>query len=434
MPEDLRNRLGRRASFITVIAALVLAGFILRLAFGVGYWVGKPLTRDEREYLLLAARVAAGQGFNYPPAPESNPLSRHFERPPMFPFVLAGVLRIAGDPLVKSGADDAAMPRSSSEVSYSIRIAQSMLGAFGILLIAAFAGRAAGPWAAVAATCIAAVYPPLVWMCAYVLAEPLYSALALAAALLVQKASAHSAGQSLRLAFSAGVLAGFALLTKEAMLAFLPLAALWLVFRRRSSLAALLLAGAALVAVPWAVRNYVVEHRFVLTAAHGGITLWTGNNPWARGEGDLSANPEMAKARLAFEDRHPGSNSQDLDGLYYREVFQFVTEHPVEWATLCARKLFYTFVPIGPSYRQHSRLYYVASVVSIGALAPFAVIGLWRLIERGHLADSWGLALLFVSTVLVGLVFSPQERFRIPVMDPTLIVMAAACFGWKRWN
>ena len=42
-----------------------MAGLIVRLAFGLLYWVDKPLTHDEREYLALARSVAAGRGFVY---------------------------------------------------------------------------------------------------------------------------------------------------------------------------------------------------------------------------------------------------------------------------------------------------------------------------------------------------------------------------------
>jgi hypothetical protein len=37
--------------------------------------------------------------------------------------------------------------------------------------------------------------------------------------------------------------------------------------------------------------------------------------------------------------------------------------------------------------------------------------------------------LLAASSILVGLVFFPQERFRMPVIDPVLIVSAAALAG-----
>ena len=418
----------------SIIAGFVLLGFVLRLAFGLGYWVGKPLTLDEQEYFLLATQVATSHEFGYPPTPALSPPVRHFERPPAFAFFLAAVLAGTNDRLVAESQDNdrVLFPRSSSDVPRSIKIAQSMVGALGILLIAALAGRAAGPRAAIAGAAIAAFYPPLIWMCAYVLSEPLYSALALATVWLLQKAGDSTGRRQLGLGLGAGMLAGAALLTKEAMIFFLPLAAAWLVLRRRRGLALVLAAGVAVVAVPWIVRNYLVHDRFVLTAAHGGVTLWTGNNPLSPGEGDLAANPEMARARVAFEDSHPGLSNLDLDELYYREVLRFVSEHPLRLLALDVTKLFYTFVPIGPSYQLHSRRYYAASLVSYGLLAPVAVVGLWRLFKRGLQSRLWAVGLLFASTVVMSLVFFPQERFRIPVIDPSAIVAAAVCWGGKR--
>jgi hypothetical protein len=246
---------------------------------------------------------------------------------------------------------------------------------------------------------------------------------------MLQYASDSTGRRQLVAGVTAGVLAGTALLAREAMLFFLPLAGLWLVLGRRYALAIALAGGVAVVTAPWIARNYHVHHRFVLTAAHGGVTLWTGNNSLAGGEGDLAANPEMAKARIDFENTHPGASNQDLDGLYYREVVRFVVEHPLRWTALTGKKLFYTFVPIGPSYRLHSRRYYLASLVSYGLLAPTALVGLGLLLARGGQRHLAALGLLFASAVLVCLVFSPQERFRIPVIDPAAIIAAAMCWG-----
>ena len=49
-----------------VVAGAALLGLLLRLGFGLWYWVDKPLMKDEQEYLLLATRVATGHGFTYP--------------------------------------------------------------------------------------------------------------------------------------------------------------------------------------------------------------------------------------------------------------------------------------------------------------------------------------------------------------------------------
>jgi predicted membrane-bound mannosyltransferase len=61
---------------------------------------------------------------------------------------------------------------------------------------------------------------------------------------------------------------------------------------------------------------------------------------------------------------------------------------------------------------------------------PFGVLGLWWTRRQG----TWprALVLLAGSAVLVSVVFLPQERFRVPAIDTTLIVGAAAWWGLRR--
>jgi hypothetical protein len=40
-----------------VISGALAVGVALRLAFALAYWVDKPLTNDERDYLQLAASL-----------------------------------------------------------------------------------------------------------------------------------------------------------------------------------------------------------------------------------------------------------------------------------------------------------------------------------------------------------------------------------------
>ena len=55
--------LGPRRRLILAAAAVAL---LVRLAFGLFYWTGKPLTHDEREYMVLAESLVDGRGFTYP--------------------------------------------------------------------------------------------------------------------------------------------------------------------------------------------------------------------------------------------------------------------------------------------------------------------------------------------------------------------------------
>lgn len=408
----------RRARRLIIAAAA--AGLALRLAFGFLYWVDKPLTHDEHEYLALARGIASGLGYVYDDAHESGTAQR-FGRAPGYPLFLAAL--DAGRPV------PAATPAR-------VKVAQSFVGAATVWLIGVIALYAAGPRAGVWAAGIAAGYPPLVTLPAYALSETLYSAIALGAAFALQVAADRSredrtigasGGSALLLSLLGGGLTGVAALVRPAMLLYLPLAMAWFVVRRRPLLAVAVVAAAITVITPWTVRNMRVHERFVLIASEGGVTFWTGNHPLARGEGDLAANPDLKQAELAFRQAHAELSPEALEPLYYREAFDWIRSHPFDWAALLARKTFYSVVPAGPSYAVHSARYRVASVAPYLLVLPFAFVGARRLWHSPRRPDS--LLLLAASSVLVGLVFFPQERFRMPVIDPVLIIAAAALAG-----
>ena len=401
------------------IAGAALVALVLRLAFGLGYWVGKPMTHDEREYLALAGSLAAGRGFTYPPEHESG-TAQQFGRAPVYPLFLAAI----GATHSKNGSAPA-----------RVKIVQSVLGALLVVVIGAIAGRAAGSRAGILAAGIAACYPPLIWLPAYVLSETLYSMLALSSALLLQIAvtrskRAHSPREGGPLALFAGALVGVAVLTRPAMLVFVPLALLWLVRAQRHVLAVAFVAAAIAVIAPWTARNYRAYGRFVPVASEGGVTFWTGNHPLAIGEGDLAANPAIKLAELEFRRAHEGLSAEALEPLYYRDALRHIKANPLWWLGLLARKAFYTVVPAGPSYAVHSARYRIASIASYLLLLPFAIYG-FRMLRRAE-EPPVALGLLVLSSVLVCLIFFPQERFRIPVLDPALIVAAAA--GTRRIN
>jgi 4-amino-4-deoxy-L-arabinose transferase-like glycosyltransferase len=270
----------------------------------------------------------------------------------------------------------------------------------------------------------AALYPPLISMSGYALSETLYCALALGTVMLLQRGVDRA---DWRWVSASGALAGVATLTRPAMLLFVMLACVWLLIRRRLPHALAFALATALLIAPWTIRNMRVHDRFVLIASEGGVTFWTGNHPLAQGEGDLAANPELKRAELAFRTAHPGLTAEHLERLYYADAVSWIANHPADWVVLLARKAFYTIVPLGPSYALHSVRYRVASTVPYALVLPFAIAGARRLWHSS--TRPVALWLLAASSILVCLVFFPQERFRLPVIDPVLIVTAAALAG-----
>jgi 4-amino-4-deoxy-L-arabinose transferase-like glycosyltransferase len=401
------------------LAVALAAGLALRLAFGLGYWVDQPLTLDEQEYLLLANNVARGRGFSYESPASGVVEGRHVGRAPLYPLLLAGVgLAWSGSTIV---AD-----RLPNAVPAEVKVTQALIGCAIVWLIAWWARRVAGPRAGVVAALVAACYPPLVVIGAYALSESLYAALALLAALLLDRAFAAARPRAtVGLGLAGGAAIGLAALTRPAILPFLGLAVLWLLIRRRGWLAVAVIAGTALVITPWTARNHAVHGRFVLVASEGGVTFWTGNNRLARGEGDLAANLEMKRAALEIERAAGAATPEALESVFYRAALDDIRADPARFVGLIARKAFYTVVPVGPSYALHSARYVAASVVPYLAVLPWAVWGAWRV--RGARQRPVALWLLAAAAWLVCIIFFPQERFRVPVIDPVMIVYAAAC-------
>ena len=421
------------------IAGCVVLGLALRVAFALFYWVNQPLTHDEREYLALGRSLARGDGFRYPADEPPPGTGQQFGRAPGYPVFLSAL----------------GVREPAEHVPRRVQIVQASLGAVGIWLIAAIAGRAAGPRAAITAAAIAAIYPPLVWMPAYALSEALYSTLCLVIAWLLQNTASTPKGTSpfgpRASTLLAALFTGVAILTRPAIVFFLPFAAAWMIARRHTRHAVMFVVIAALCVLPWTIRNRAVYGRWIAVASEGGITFWTGNHPLAVGEGDLAANPSLKRAELEFRAAHPDLTPEQLEPLYYRDALAWIRREPGRWLVLMGRKLFYTIVPIGPSYALHSLKYFAASAVTYLLVLPAAAVGAWRwrTAPRGGgaprttgrgapaAADRGGgspaaLWLMAAATVAAGLVFFPQERFRIPVIDPALIVTASLLAGSYR--
>jgi hypothetical protein len=407
-----------------VILAAAAAGFVVRLAFGLVYWVDKPLTHDELEYLTLGRNISTGRGFTYDaPVPPSAELPvQRFGRAPGYPVFLALVSVFSP------------LPPDPRSVPASIKGAQAVVGSIGIILIGALAGRIAGPAAGAVAAVMACAYPPLVWICAYALSEALYSVLALLTVLLlgsfVDRAGAPaSAIPAVGGVVLGGMIGGLAALTRPVMVLFLGLCTVWLVARRLRSHAVAFIIGVAAVIAPWTVRNAHEFGRFVLIAPQSGVNFWIGNHPLARGEGDLAANPLLKTADTELRRQHPDLDAAELEPIYYRQAIAQIAADPVWWLGLLARKFFYQWIPVGPSYTLHSVRYYAASLVSYALVFPFGVAGLIQLGRHRRLP---GLLLVLAgSEVLASLVFFPQERYRIPVIDPTLLICASAWVSTK---
>jgi len=383
----------------------VFLALVLRLAFAFGYWVDKPLTVDQIEYLMLADNLKQGEGLTYD---EPHRLMRS----PGYPVFLAAIL--------------AAHPGTAG-----IKAVQALLGAISVLLIAALARRLGGARSGVIAAFLMACYPPQVFQPGYILGETLFTALALASLLLCWRAldatRDNGATSNVVRSTAAGIGLGLSILTRPEALLFAAMFWLYVVVSQRALATGVTIAVVAAATVaPWPLYNVLIHDRVIMLSSRGGPNLWMGNNEHAVGDGEVSGNIAMETAYERILRTDPELSPEQVEQIFYAETFRYVRDQPLHFLGNMARKAFYFWVPIGTSYQHRSGLYWAMHALSFIALLVLAVRALPTFL-RVRPFPVVPVALL-ASVFVTCLIFFPLARYRVPVFDPVLIAIAALSY------
>jgi hypothetical protein len=94
---------------------------------------------------------------------------------------------------------------------------------------------------------------------------------------------------------------------------------------------------------PWTVRNALAFHAFVPVATNGGINLYIGNNPRARGHYYYSPKIDAPIAAAIKGPRRGGPNEISVDRLARHLAWQYASEHPYEALRLWRAKFDYLY-------------------------------------------------------------------------------------------
>jgi len=393
-----------------VMAAIVLVALAVRLG-AVAATPHLHLADDPRDYDRHARSIAAGHG--YPKSQIDLSGGPTAIRPPAFPFLLAGVYKLTGNSVTAG------------------RIAQAVLGAIAVALIAVIALQFWGPLVAMVVAALAAVFPPLVLDGMTLLSEPLFVVFELASlAAILHWRQTRGVGW---LAAS-GALAGLALLTRaNGALLVLPLciAALgaggWrrLVNYRR---AALVLLCTVLVVLPWTIRNAVELHTFIPVTDQDGYTLIGTYNAtserldgrWLVGELDPHVHQLVERNRKLDE---PG-----LDAVLRTDARRFALHHLSYLPNVALHNSLRMFNLAGPSFERDVAQFDFglglgwARLMTYGFLPvlALAVVGAFTRAARRAPAWFWLVPVLLLTPVMI----LTTNRTRAPI-DPFLLLLAA---------
>jgi 4-amino-4-deoxy-L-arabinose transferase-like glycosyltransferase len=236
---------------------LMVAAILVRAAF----LVLEPSTRlqgDERTWTNRSVEIAS-KGF--------SPLRNHIIfYPPLYKYFLAVSWALTGG-------------------FQAARWGQVLLGSLLVPAVGLVGARVFGARTGLVAAGIVAFYPELIWFAAHLWSEVVFMLLLWWG---MERLLVADERGTPRTAVAAGVLWALAVLTRETVLYFLPLAAAYLAWRaprpggRTRALA--FLVTALLTIAPWTYRNWLIFHAFVPVSTAGGQNLFQGNSHLSRDE------------------------------------------------------------------------------------------------------------------------------------------------------
>lgn len=412
MPEDPIMRIEKRRDFWWL--AVFLTALCVRLLY---LWQARQVPffdvpiidaymHDNRAMEMLAGGVK----------------EEAFVQAPLYSAFLALVYKVAGH--------DYLAPR----------LAQCVIGAASCVMVQFIGRRVFGRVAGVVAGFMAAFYGPSVYFEGELLRPVLVVFLALATLLCLMKWDDEK-----RIGWSAaaGLFMGLSLVTRESIVLFLPVAAvyLWILSDRQKWFSPLLfILVSALVVLPVTIRNYKSSGLLVPVSSQGGMNFYVGNS--AGSERLQSLQPGIEWNRMKFAPRADlGRDSIPAGhiGWFFRKAFEDIAKEPGVWGRKMVKKLYLVFYAeeLTPNadinlYREYSSLlrYLIVTAgplwLPFGIIVPLFILGIFTQKTNGNRL----LLLGFIAAYALSLaLFHVRARYRLP-LAPVMLPFASAGLLW----
>lgn len=445
---------------LAALAAILLLGLGLRVDDA---WRGMAPVYDAQGYASIAANLERGEGFSLGPG-ATQPASNYS---PGLPLFVGGVYAVTGGVHERTA-----------------RLVLALLGTLSVLFAYLIGRRLSGPLAGLVGAAVVAIYPALLEYQGMLMSEPLAATLLSGAVLAMlwagsgegrwgspgdrwvfrlrrERPSENVGGAKNRTPRPPGdphrpsirwlapglLLGALALVRPEYLAISLPIAVV--VFARRGRddwraglvQALVMLAGLAVIVVPWTVRNEVALGRFVPISTGGGQVLFAGSYMPSGGdpervgtevlerhpglERELPPNPRLEQILAALaKQRYPELESDAALARMGRErLWDDVSERPVEYAGFLAAKLWLIWGH-GPRDVMHEPVWAVLHWL----LVALGLVGLGLLAwKRRWEALLLGVVLVAVTATGALLVASPRRAL---VTVPVVAALAGVATTW----
>lgn len=382
--------------------------FLALLALGARLmWAGTMLDREKRYeewgYFRHAVELCASQSY----VDHAGRPTDHL--PVGFPLALAGAVCVLGG-------------HFAAGVAFQIAI-----GVLICLIVSSLGERTFGRPAGRVAGLVMALYPTHVFYSTLLLTEPLVTLLLLAAAVALLRSLSGSSVAAL----AAGLLLGYASLTRPVFVLFPVVIPFWYAYngqslRRAARRILLVVCGVALVTGPWMVRNYRLFGAWGNLSSTGGQNFMVGNNPEALGG--------YARAKGSFQGRVRSDGTVDWsEG--YRLGWEAIRAAPGAAVARVFQKISYFFAleTDGVLWNLKTKPARVPLVVTLALLAlanlPYVTLAcvclLALVIPPRERALTSLFGLLTVYALLMTAVFLGDPRYHFPLVPFAALVFSS---------
>lgn len=385
-----------------MLLALTLAALGVRIAFLLLEPATHPVA-DERTWTdwartLLSPRVGL-----------SPFRTNMIFYPPLYPYFVASFLGAFG-------------------TLTAVKWAQVVVGTLLVPAVGRVGRIALGERAGLAAAALVAFYPELVWYSVHFWSETLFMAFLWWA--LERLLAGDSSGRLGSLAV-AGALWALAVLTRETALYFVPVAALFLAWRRlaRGGLvrAAVFLAASLGLVAPWTVRNWIRFRAFVPVSTAGGLNLYQGNAPLTRQQ--VYDRYQAVQGRV---EQYQWARRKGIEAILDRQPLWILEklrdEMPTFWEADSLALIHIERGAYGPVGVWSARLAALVVLVPYLVVLGFFLAGLVALSpSRG----TWLLLGFLGYYNLIHIVTHGFARYRLPALP---VVFLVAAYAWTAWR
>jgi Dolichyl-phosphate-mannose-protein mannosyltransferase len=397
------------------LIAIGVFAFLLRVAYTLT--IAPPLAglADQAFYYHASEMIAQGHGYAQPFIAlfygRYVPTALH---PPLWPALLSIVSLFTAP---SSGIGSLIGPAADLH-----RVVGCLCGATVVVLVGLL-GRRIGRWrVGLLGAAIAAVYPGFIGVDSDLLSESLYGVLTGALVILAYRfIDRPTRGR----AFTLGVVAGFAALTREEALWFIPVLLIplaWQAGRDRLRLSLVAVLGAVVVIAPWTIRNYFAFHQFVPVANSGAVIGGANNHCAYYGshigswQGECSRVPHETPATPEYQ----LSSAQTSEGIAYAR------RHAARAVLVAAVRLLRVWSLYDPGYQVFAQPTLVEVQVIVWYLVLLAAVyGLISLRRRGRRILI--LVAPAIVTSIAAVLGDGLERLRYDAEVPLIAVAAWTC-------